>query len=114
MSRSPCFSLFAGALLGAALLSCAGCMAQSQLTVAGSYAGTEEKECQLALRAVEGDHLVDTVSVGKEFRQVFSVDPQRAAYFVQVSCDDGKSGRSPVFYFEPPKSGMQLNEISLN
>ena len=99
----------ASIVLCAGLLSCSN--GKSELTIEGSYAGVADAECGLALRVVGSEKLVDSVTVTPEFRHVFEVEPERQQYFVQVSCSEGKSGRSPAFYFEPPRSGMKLQQI---
>jgi hypothetical protein len=102
------------ALLCFGLAACSGNRANAELTIEGSFTGTTETQCQLALRVVGSEELVDSVAVGSDFRQVFKVEPDKKQYFVQVSCPDGKYGRSQDFYFEPPRSGMQLPQILVN
>ena len=100
-------------LLCAGLSGCIGSDGSAELTVEGSFTGTSEEECSLALRSADDQKLVDSVSVKSSFREVFAVDAERRQYVAVITCSDGKSGHSPGFYFEPPRSGIQLQQITV-
>ena len=100
-------------LLCTALVACSD-STKSELTVEGSYTGSEERSCVLSLREAGTGKFADSASVGPDFRQVFEVEAERKAYFAQVNCPDGKMARSQEFHFEPPRSGIKLPQLVVN
>ena len=101
------------ALLCAALSACAD-TGGSELTVEGSFTGSEESECVLSLRDATAGKFVDSATVKSEFREAFSVESNQKSYFAQVNCPDDKWGRSPDFEFHPPRSGIKLQQITVD
>ena len=103
----------AAALLCTGLVACAD-PNHSELTVEGSFTGSDESECVLSLRAAADGKFVDSATVKAEFREVFEVEPEQRSYYAQVNCSDGKWARSPDFQFHPPRSGIKLQQILVN
>ena len=104
-------AIASGLLLGLALSACNGTH-ESTLTVEGSFSGTTEKSCQVAVRDEATRKLVDSHQLEPDFRQDYSVE-EKGRYYVEIHCADGKQGMSESFDYSPPHGGISLGTIEL-
>jgi hypothetical protein len=104
-----------GSGLSACLLlaACGGDAGEATLTVEGSYSGTSETSCQVALRNEKEGSLQQSQQLGSSFREDFKVKDGKGRYYVEVQCGGGKMGRSTVFDFEPPRASITLADIEI-
>jgi len=96
------------------LLSACGGAPDAVMTVEGSYSGTTEAKCQVALRSESTNKLQDSYELEPSFRQDFAIEQGKGQYYVEVHCSDGKMAYSPPFDFDPPRGRISLRNIELH
>jgi hypothetical protein len=106
--------LHGSAMLGCLFLAaCNGDKGEATLTIEGSYSGTSETSCQVALRKEKEGTLQQSHALAPSFREDFTVNDGQGRYYVEVNCGGGKMGRSPTFDFEPPRASITLADIEI-
>ena len=87
---------------------------EATLTIEGTYSGSTESACQVALRNSTTGKLQQSHELGPSFREDFTVDDGKGSYYVEINCGGGKMGRSPFFDFEPPRARITLHDIEIH
>ncbi len=96
------------------LAACSNGTSEATLTVEGTYSGSTESACQVALRSVATGRLQQSHELGPSFREDFTVDDGKGQYYVEINCGGGKMGRSPFFDFDPPRARITLHDIEIH